>query len=160
MLADVHHEALLEIYNHYIETSSCTFDTRPFSSDDRKTWYDQFETPYRCYVAIVGGQVVGHACAMPFRSKPAYRTSTEVSIYVSHDCHAKGIASALYERLFAYLDATDLHRAYAGITLPNDASVGLHAKFGFKQIGLYNEVGYKFGRFWDVAWFERPLAEI
>ena len=80
-----------------------------------------------------------------------------MSIYTHPNHHRKGVASRLYGELLPYLESTDLHRAYAGITLPNDASVALHERFGFVRNAHYHEVGCKFDRYWDVIWLERSL---
>ena len=81
-----------------------------------------------------------------------------MSIYLAPDALGRGIGSRLYEELFTAIAGEDVHRAYAGITLPNPGSVALHEKFGFQSIGVYHEVGRKFGRYWDVEWFERELG--
>ena len=152
------HAGVLDIYNHYIEHSPCTFDTQPFSLAARVPWFAQFEHPlYECLIAIEGQRVLGYACCMRFKEKPAYSTSAEVSVYIHPDHHARGVGSILYRQLFACMEGTGLHRVYAGITLPNDGSVALHQKFGFRQVGHYTEVGYKFDQYWDVAWYEKPL---
>jgi phosphinothricin acetyltransferase len=76
---------------------------------------------------------------------------------VAPDAVGRGIGETLYKALFAGLDGCDLHGAYAGITLPNDASVKLHQKLGFRQIGVFEEVGRKFDKYWSVAWFEKRI---
>jgi phosphinothricin acetyltransferase len=152
------HAGVLDIYNHYIENSPCTFDTQPFSMAARVPWFAQFEhSMYTCLVAIRANQVVGYACCTRFKEKPAYGTSAEVSIYIHPAHQGRGIGTILYEPLFEFMGGTDLHRAYAGITVPNEGSVALHRKFGFERVGLYTEAGFKFGRFWDVAWYEKAL---
>lgn len=94
------------------------------------------------------------------RGAPAeggYRTSVETSVYVAPDATGAGVGTALYRALFDALDRTDVHRALAGIALPNEASIALHLAFGFRLVGRFTEQGTKFGRFWDVAWYERPM---
>ena len=155
--------ALVNIYNHYVEGSHCTFDVNPFTTVSRAAWFEQFAEPiYQCLVACRIGpslteEVVGYACSMPFKSKPAYCRSVEMSIYIADEVGAKGVGTQLYTMLFDRLKGQPLHRAYAGITLPNEASITLHEKFGFTKTGHFREVGYKFDRYWDVAWFEKPL---
>ncbi|MFF1694643.1 GNAT family N-acetyltransferase [Streptomyces sp. NPDC058257] len=104
------------------------------------------------------GLILGYATSSPFRTKPAYATSVEVSVYCAPDAAGRGIGTLLYKTLFEALEGEDLHRAYAGIAQPNDASGRLHERFGFRHVGTYREVGRKFGRYWDVAWYERPLG--
>jgi phosphinothricin acetyltransferase len=154
-----HHADVLAIYNHYVATSPCTFDTEPFDLEARSPWFRQFDgAPYECLVAVEGSTVAGYACTAPFKPKPAYRSSVEVSVYLDDAYHGRGVGSRLYEDLFAHLETTDIHRAYAGITLPNPGSLALHEKFGFSQAGLFREVGHKFERYWDVVWLEKSIV--
>lgn len=150
---------LLAIYNHYVETTAITFDLQPKTLAQRQVWLDTFKPSgrYRCFVADKDGEAIGWVCSSKFREKAAYDTSIETSIYLKHDAQGQGLGRRLYETLFAALAGEDLHRAYAGVSIPNDASVGLHRAMGFNLIGVYQEVGRKFGRFWDVAWYAKPL---
>ena len=151
--------ALTDIYNHYVRETPTTFDTEPFSVEARRAWFDQFDDTglYRLVVAENAEGVVGYAGSVSFRPKPAYRTSVETSVYLRPEAHGHGLGSRLYAALFEALRGAGLHRAYAGVTLPNPASIALHTSFGFTEIGTYREVGYKLGRYWDVAWFEKGL---
>ena len=150
--------AIIRIYNHYVERSHATFDVGAFSVDDRRPWFDQFDGGrYQCWLAVDGSGLLGYACSMPFKAKAAYQTSVEVSVYVAPDAQRRGIGAALYGRLLPALEAEDLHRAYAGIAQPNEPSMGLHERFGFRQAAHYREVGRKFDRYWDVIWLERNL---
>ncbi len=151
--------ALLAIYNHYVLSTPITFDIAPRTLEQRREWLAQFAPAgrYRCFVADEGGAAVGYACSARFKEKEAYATTIETSIYCAPDRAGKGLGRRLYETLFAALDGHDIHRAFAGITLPNDASVALHAAFGFRHIGTYDQIGSKFGHFWDVALFEREF---
>ena len=155
--ADV--EALTTIYNHYVEHTPITFDLEGKSVAQRMQWFEQFDLTgrYQLLVAQQGNNLVGYANSSQFRVKAAYQTSVESTIYLHHECQAKGVGSALYAALFEQLSKEDVHRVFAGVTLPNDASLGLHRKFGFTPIGTFGEVGYKFKKYWDVAWFEKPL---
>ena len=153
--------ACTAIYNHYVETTHMTFDTAPFTEEQRRPWFSQFAAtgPHRLFVATDDSRgVVGYASSTPFRQKPAYATSVETTIYLAPDAAGRGIGRALYQRLLDTLAEEDVHRAYAGIALPNRASVAFHEGLGFRLAGSYREVGHKLGRFWDVAWFERELA--
>jgi phosphinothricin acetyltransferase len=152
--------AITEIYNHYVVNTPATFDLEPFTVDARRAWFDHYRDSgrHRLVVADRSGQVVGYASSSQFRVKPAYDTSIEVTVYLSPDATRGGIGSALYGRLFEELRGEDIHRAYAGIAMPNDASVALHRKFGFVEMGTMTEVGRKFGRWWDVLWMECAIA--
>jgi phosphinothricin acetyltransferase len=101
--------------------------------------------------------VLGFATSSQLFPRRAYETSVTTSVYCDPDATGRGVGSALYDSLFASIAGEDIHRAYAGITMPNDASVALHEKFGFRQAGYYREQGRKFERYWDVAWFEKDL---
>lgn len=152
--------ALTDLYNRYIAETTITFDLHPYTVSQRQTaWMSHYSKAgrYRLLVAEQDGQVVGYATSSKFRTKAAYDTSVETSVYLYPKAQGKGIGSQLYSALFEALAAEDVHRAYAGITLPNEPSIAIHQKFGFEQVGLFREVGRKFGRYWDVAWFERKI---
>ena len=151
--------AIMAIYNHYVETSHATFDMTPVSLENRLAWFSGFrETgPFRLVVAERDGEVVGYAGSGRFREKPAYRSSVEMTIYVHPASTGQNIGARMYRRLFDLLDGQRVHRAYAGITLPNPASVALHHRFGFRDIGTYDEVGFKHGKYWGVLWLEKAM---
>lgn len=152
--------ALVDIYNHYVLETPVTFDTEPFTVEARETWFSSFSEngPYRLLVAARGEVVRGYASSSCFKPRKAYDVSVETTIYLDPDAIGDGIGSALYGALMEQLVAdARLHRAYGGIALPNDASVALHEKFGFQHVGTYREVGRKFDRYWDVAWYECDL---
>ncbi|MGY9069075.1 N-acetyltransferase family protein [Streptomyces sp. CAS3] len=158
-------DALTEIYNHYVRETAITFDTVPFTPRERLPWLLSHpeDGPHRLMVATrsdpdTGAErILGYATSGPHRPKPAYATSVETSVYVAHDAGRRGIGTLLYDALFQALSGEDLHRAYAGITQPNGASVRLHTRFGFRYLGTFGEVGRKFGRYWDVAWYAKEL---
>ncbi|MEJ8648692.1 N-acetyltransferase family protein [Streptomyces sp. MS1.AVA.3] len=104
------------------------------------------------------GALLGYATSSSFRHKAAYAPSVEVTAYCAPHAVGRGIGTLLYTALFEALADEDVHRAYAGITQPNDASTRLHTRFGFRHIGTYTEVGRKFGRYWDVAWYQKDLG--
>ncbi|MBT2366879.1 N-acetyltransferase [Streptomyces sp. ISL-10] len=152
--------ALTDIYNHYVRETAITFDTAEFTPGQRRPWLHSHpqDGPHRLLVAWdAAGGVLGYATSSPFRPKPAYSTSVEVSVYLAPEAAGRGIGTMLYKALFAALESEDVHRAYAGIAQPNEPSNRLHARFGFRHVGTYEQVGRKFGRYWDVAWFEKPL---
>lgn len=151
---------LTEIYNYYVVNTPITFDLEPVSVERRARWFDEHAggRRHQMFVAEDAGQVVGYACTGPFRDKAAYDTSAEVSIYCAHDATGRGIGAMLYRTLFDALRNEDINRLLAGITLPNEASIRLHRKFGFTDVGVFTECGRKLERFWDVVWMERPLG--
>ncbi|MHB8514328.1 MAG: GNAT family N-acetyltransferase [Dehalococcoidia bacterium] len=150
---------LTEIYNHYVVHTPITFDLEPFSVEQRMQWFSQHARrgPHRLLVAVRDGAVVGYAGTGQFRTKRAYDTTVETTIYCAPDATGLGIGRRLYTALFEALRGEDVRMAVAGVTLPNEASCALHERFGFRRVGVLREVGRKFGRYWDVAWYERQL---
>jgi phosphinothricin acetyltransferase len=151
---------LNEIYNHYVGTSPVTFDLEPSSLEERRAWFARFASTgtHRLFVAEERGAVLGYADSHQFRAKEAYDTTVETAVYCAPEATGRGIGGALYKALFGALREEDLRLAVAGITLPNDASVALHERFGFTRTGVFHEVGRKFDRYWDVAWYEKRLG--
>jgi phosphinothricin acetyltransferase len=154
-------EALNEIYNRYVTEAHYTFDIEPMTIETRRDWFSHYAEsgPHHVLVAVSDESVVGYASSSRFRPKVGYNTSVETSIYLAPDAVGRGIGFRLYEGLFKALEGEDLHRAYAGIALPNPASIALHERFGFKRVAHFTEQGRKFGRYWDVAWYEKPLGD-
>ncbi|NJN04050.1 MAG: N-acetyltransferase [Leptolyngbyaceae cyanobacterium SL_1_1] len=150
---------LTDLYNHYIRTTTITFDIEPFTLEQRAEWFHHYAKTgrHQLLIAELAGDVVGYASSSQLRTKAAYDTSVETSVYLDPKAQGKGIGSQLYQALFEALATEDVHRAYAGITLPNQVSIAIHKKFGFESVGTYREVGRKFGRYWDVEWFEKAL---
>ncbi|HKN01030.1 MAG TPA: GNAT family N-acetyltransferase [Candidatus Binataceae bacterium] len=148
------------IYNHYILTTPITFDIDPVTPEQRVPWFrEHTEGPrYQLLVAEEDGHVCGYAGTGRFRNKAAYDTTAETTIYCAPDTIGRGIGRLMYQALFDALRGADLKRLVAGITVPNDASVALHRRFGFRDVGVFSENGRKFDRYWDVLWMERPLV--
>lgn len=109
------------------------------------------------WIVLDDGGVIGYAYASRHMERAAYAWSVNVSVYVAATHHRRGVGRALYQTLFEILAAQGFYKAYAGITLPNPSSTGLHETMGFGHVGVYRGVGYKLGAWRDVAWFERPL---
>lgn len=149
--------ALAEIYRPAVTESATSFELEP---PDSATMAARIEnvlkrTPW--LVCERDGTVLGYAYASMHRERPAYQWSVEVSAYVHRDAKRVGIASSLYSALFEMLSTPGFCNAYAGVTLPNDASVGFHIAMGFTPVGVYHGVGYKNGEWHDVGWFERSV---
>lgn len=150
---------ITEIYNHYVINTPITFDLEPVIAENRLEWFREHSDGcrYRMLVACDGEDILGYAGTGRFRAKRAYDTTVESTIYCAPEATGRGIGSALYAALFEAIADQDINRIVGGVTLPNEASVALHRRFGFRQIGIFTGVGRKFGRYWDVAWFERSL---
>lgn len=151
---------LTVIYNHYVAHTPVTFDIEPVAAGQRRAWLEAHPATgrHRLLVAEEADRVLGYVSSSPLRPKQAYETSVETSIYLAPGHTGRGLGGKLYSALFEALAGEDVHRAYAGITQPNEASVKLHERFGFRPAGVHHQVGRKFGTFWDVAWFEKPLG--
>lgn len=151
---------LTEMYNHYVRETAITFDTAEFTPEQRRPWLHSHpeDGPHRLLVAWIGDRMAGYATSSAFRPKPAYATSVESTVYLAPDAVGRGVGTALYGALFAELAQEPVHRVFAGIALPNEASVRLHERFGFRRIGEFTEAGWKFGRYWDVRWYEKRLS--
>jgi phosphinothricin acetyltransferase len=156
-----HLNAVAGIYAREAEDSPATFDLEGRS---RAWWEEVLQHSDRAaghllLVALASdGHVLGYAKSGPFRDRPAYDTSVEVSAYVDADARGRGIGAALYAELIAALERSDALLAVAGITEPNEASVRLHRAHGFEPVGTFHGVGVKFDRAWDVTWYERSVA--
>lgn len=151
--------ALLDIYNHYVRETAITFDLEPKTLEQRRVWLDGFSDTgrHQCFVAVKEGRAIGWASSGRFRERAAYDTTVETSVYLAPDSCGQGLGRRLYQTLLDVLAGEDIHRAYGGVTQPNDASNRLHARMGFTRAGVLDEVGRKFGRYWDVAVWLRAL---
>lgn len=152
---------LVDIYNYYVSETHITFDIEPFAVAARTQWFTQFAAtgPYRLLVAELDGAVIAYASSSMFKPKPAYSTSVETTIYLDKAHAGRGHGARLYATLIDDLVAEpSVHRAYAGIALPNDASVALHEKLGFARVASYHEVGFKFDQYWSVDWYEKDVS--
>ncbi len=155
-------DAIAAIYHHYVLTTAISFEVEPRPEDAWRGWFAGFgeRGRHRLLVARRGGDVIGYASSAPYRPRAAYGPSVETSVYVAPDHVGHGAGAALYEALLSGLEREDVHRAYAGIAMPNPASVRLHERCGFRRAGYFTEQGRKFGRYWDVAWYERRFPEV
>ena len=149
--------ALTAIYNHYIVHTPITFDVQPYEPEQRRPWFEDHAPAgrHRLLVAEEDGAAAGYASTSRWRPKPAYETTVESSVYVRADAVGRGIGRDLYAALFDAMANEDVHTVVAGVALPNPASIALHERFGFRHVGVFRDVGRKFGKYWDVAWFQR-----
>jgi L-amino acid N-acyltransferase len=146
--------ALLDIYNDAVLTSSATFDLQPLTLGQRTKWLSGHGRMHPLVVAESNGQVVGYASLSPFREKPGYSKSAEDSIYVRKDFQGRGVGTSLMKEILARAARLGYHTIIAGIVPPNEASVRLHERFGFAYVGNFSEVGFKFSRWQDVAFYQ------
>jgi phosphinothricin acetyltransferase len=142
------------IYNYYIENSGITFEEIPFSVHEMEERILEISAKYPWLVWEEAGDVTGYAYVNTWKERAAYRYAAELSIYIKHDCQGKGMGRELLRRLLEEVRKTDIHALVSGITLPNEASVALHEKFGFKKIACFNEIGFKLDKWLDVGYWE------
>lgn len=151
--------AIVEIYNYYISNTVVSFEEEPVSADEMKGRVEKVASAGLPWlVALDGRQVVGYAYACQWNARSAYKHSAEISVYLSHLETSKGWGSQLYEALFAELKKISIHMVIGGIALPNPASVALHEKFGMEKVAHYKEVGYKFGQWIDVGYWQKTIS--
>jgi phosphinothricin acetyltransferase len=149
--------AILGIYAPNVRETIISFELEPPSVEEMARRIVSGGDRYAWLVCERDGEVAGYAYASSFRPRPAYRWAVEVSVYVSADHQRRGVGHALYAALLRLLERQRFHLAIAAIGLPNDASVLLHERVGFLPVGVFSEVGYKFGRWVDVGMWQRPL---
>ncbi len=151
--------ALTDIYNHAILNSHATFLTHPVQPILRRPWMDGFRDkgPYRLLVATEAGVVLGYASSQPYRGLPAFNETIETSVYLAAGAQGKGLGTILYEGLFDLLKNEKIHRAVVGIALPNEASVRLHRKFGFTDIGVFDEYAKVNGVYYSSLWMQKKM---
>lgn len=148
--------SIAEIYNHYVEHTVVTFEETLVSAADFAARIASVHVSgFPWLVAEEAGRVLGYAYATKWKERSAYRFSAEVTVYLAPTATGRGIGKLLYGALFPLLDARGLHALMGGITLPNEASVALHEKFGMRKVAHFDEVGFKFGRWLDVGYWQR-----
>ena len=150
--------AVAEIYNYYIEHTSITFEEEIISSNDIESRIKELCLSGLPWLVIEeNSAVVGYAYASKWKGRCAYRFSVETTVYLSHKATTKGLGSKLYTQLFSILKEMSIHIAIGGISLPNPASIALHEKFGMKKVAHFEEVGFKFGSWVDVGYWQVNL---
>lgn len=152
-------DSIVEIYNHYISETIVTFEEDRITSKiilERIAKIQKDNLPW-LIAADDSGNVIGYAYASKWRERFSYRFSVEVTVYLSPAHSNKGIGSRLYESLFSELKLNSIHAVIGGITLPNQASVALHEKFGMVKVAHFKEVGYKFNQWLDVGYWQATL---
>lgn len=152
-------ESILNIYKPYIETTATTFETTVPSIDDFAERIKTYTEKYPWLVAEESGKIGGYAYATKHRERKAYQWCVESSVYVLEEYHSKGVAKELYSTLFDILKRSGYVNVYAGITLPNPKSHSFHTKMGFEPVGVYRNIGFKLGKWHDVAWLVKTINE-
>jgi phosphinothricin acetyltransferase len=145
------------IYAPFVTDSWVSFETEPPDAADMARRIERYGASHAWLVAEQDGRPVGYAYASPHRDRAAYASSCDVAVYVDPAHARQGIGRALYGELLPAMKAKGLHAAFAGIALPNPASIALHEACGFEALGIYREVGWKMGGWRDVGWWQRLL---
>lgn len=151
--------AINEIYNHYVLHSTCTYQEEPETLEGRRQWFEHHGERYPVTVAEVEERVIGWGSLSAYHARSAYRHTVENSVYVDYRHHRRGLGSLLLQDLISRARGLGHRVIIAGIDGGQTASVALHAKFGFIEVGRLREVGFKFGRWLDVIYMELLLSE-
>lgn len=149
-----------DIYNHYVRHSTCTFHLDPESVDERMAWLRDHDARHPVTVYCVQGQVVGWASLNRWHPRPAYRHTVELSVYVHHDWHRRGIGKTLVVDLIERATEIGFHVLIGGVCTEQTASMKLHQSLGFVEVARYRETGRKFDRWLDVAYFQLMLPNV
>lgn len=152
-------EGIRAIYAPIVAHTAISFETEPPSAAEMRARIARALRHRPWLVCERDGDILGYAYAGEHRERAAYRWCADVSVYVHERARRAGVGRALYSSLFRLLTLQGYHNAYAGITLPNPASVGLHESLGFRPVGVYRSVGYKLGAWHDVGWWQLALRE-
>jgi phosphinothricin acetyltransferase len=152
--------ACAAIYAPYVRETAITFELEAPGAEEMAARIAASQSAHAWLVLEHDGAVVGYAYGAAWQSRPAYRFSCEVSVYVEMDRRRSGAGRMLYEALFERLRARGFRHAIAGMTVPNEASEGLHRALGFRTVGTYTDIGYKLGAWHHVAYFQLELAEM
>jgi phosphinothricin acetyltransferase len=149
-----------EIYNYYVSRSHSTFAEEPSPLEEWREKLDLYQTtgPHRLLVAEAEGSLLGFASSSPYRDHPAFQETVEFGVYLAPGARQRGVGSALYASLFQLLENEPVHLAVAGIALPNEASVRLHKKFGFTEVGVFQEYAKVHGRYYSSVWMQKLLV--
>jgi phosphinothricin acetyltransferase len=150
--------AILNIYSYYIQNTIVTFETSVPALSDFENRIECITEKYPWLICEENGEITGYAYACEHRARDAYKWSVDVSVYLKQDCVGKGMGKRLYSNLLNIIERQGFINAYAGIALPNNASIGLHEFFGFKKIAQYEHVGFK-GQWIDVGWWWKEISK-
>jgi len=149
--------SIMDIYNHYVLYSTCTFQTEPDTLESRRAWFRQHGDRYPVLVAESGGEVIGWGSLSKFHPRSSAWHTLEDSVYVRHDMRGKSVGKALLSELIARGKALGYHSIVAGIAHDQPASIALHEKLGFREVAHLLEVGYKLDTWIDVKMLQLML---
>jgi L-amino acid N-acyltransferase YncA len=149
--------AFAEIYAPIVRDTFISFETEPPDAEEMARRIAGTLPTHPWLTAERDGEVLGYAYAGAHRARAAYRWSADVTVYLAASARRAGVGRALYGELISILKRQRLRSAFAGIALPNDASVGLHEAMGFEPLGVYRDVGFKLGGWRDVGWWRLTL---
>ena len=152
-------ENILEIYAPYIISHSTTFEIEVPTIEQFQLRMAQIQLRFPWIICTINNSIAGYTYASPFKEREAYQWSAECSVYLSHPFMNKGIGRLLYKTLFSIIKYQGIRNVFAGITLPNDPSIRLHERLGFKSIAVYENIGYKLGQWHNVGWWKLQLNE-
>lgn len=147
-------EQICDIYNYYIKNTIITFEEDIVSNNEMKKRIEEVICSFPWLVSEEKNEITGYAYLHPWKNRSAYKYSIESSVYIRNGHHGKGIGTNLYKELFKIIEEREIHAIIAGIALPNERSIRLHEKFGFKKVAHLKEVGFKFNKWIDVGYWE------
>lgn len=151
-------QAIASIYNHYVANTTISFEEQPVSAEQMAERILEVRASSLPWLVIEEARkVLGYAYAGKWKARSAYRFSVETSVYLQNGFAGQGFGSQLYEVLFRALQDRGVHVAIGGIALPNEASISLHEKFGMKKVAHFEQVGFKFGKWVDVGYWQKVL---
>ena len=151
-------EAITAIYAPIVLETTISFEWEPPTVEEFRERIAKTLARYAWLVATDDAdQIAGYVFASGHKEPASYRWSVNTSVYIREDSRGRGVGKALYSELFRQLVSLGYHRAFAGVALPNPASVALHQSVGFRPVGVYKNVGFKFGAWRDVSWWQRDL---
>ncbi len=152
-------DEVLSVYKYYVDNTVVSFEYEAPTKDEYTQRIITNTEKYPWLVCLHNNKIIGFAYASTHRYRTAYLWSPESTIYFAPDFHTKGIGRIIYETLFLLLKLQGYYNVFAGITLPNEKSVGLHRALGFKEVGIFKNIGYKHGNWHHTHWFQLDLAE-
>jgi len=151
-------EAIANIYAPFVTDTVISFEDVAPTAAEMAARIERLTETHAWLVAVDGDEILGYAYACPHRERAAYQWATEVTVYVDPRHQRRGVGRSLYEALMAGLAERGFRAALAVIALPNEGSVGLHVACGFELVGVLRDIGFKFGKWWDVGWWQLDLG--